>query len=89
MTDGTPDLEARTLAYMRQDTLDPTETQASRLDFDYVELQDMIDGLLQSLTMAVEHMPPSEARAAIVQQIDQFQLDGFIADEWRDEGKTE
>ena len=78
MTDGTPDFEARTLAHMRQDTLDPTETQASRLDFGYVELQDMIDGLIESLIVAVDHMPPSETRAHIVQQIDQFASDGFI-----------
>ena len=80
MTDGTPDLEARTLAHMRQDTLDPTETQSSRLDFDYVELQDMIDGLIESLTTAVDHMPPSDTRAHIVQQLDQFQRDGFLND---------
>ena len=78
--DGTPDLEAQTLAHMRQDTIDLTETRSSRLDFDYVELHEMIDGLIESLNVAVEHVPPGLTRALIVRRLDQLQHDGFMAD---------
>ena len=81
MTDGTLDLEARTLAHMSRDKLDPTETESSRFDFDNAELHNMIDAAIDSLYEAVAVMTPSEIRSGIEDQLEQFANDGFLGNE--------
>ena len=76
-----PDLDARTLAHMSRDKLDPTETESSRFDFDNAELHDMIDALIDSLNEAVDVMPPGEIRSGIEDHLNQLASDGFLRDE--------